>query len=363
MSRLAFITSALVVVFSGAFSGCTKKDEAPTAASSAPAVKVADAGEVNLAIWANYLSPEMQERFTKETGIKLKISNFSSNEELLAKIQAGASGYDVAVPSDYMVGVLSKLNLLQPLDASKVPNKEDLDPNFLKQSYDPENKFSFPYAWTTTGLAVNKELYKGELKGWKDLFSKKDLAGKVSLLDDVREVTGAALKANGYSVNTINPEELKKAEATLIGARKGVKMFRSDTIDALTNKEVAVAHTYSTDALQAASKSGGKIVYMIPEEGGTRAIDNLVVLKSAKNVEAAHKLINFLLSHDANVSFVTTIMGGPVLKSTKDSLPAELKSNAALFPPPAVLSKLEGIHDVGDATKLYDRLWTEVKSE
>ncbi|MES2963919.1 MAG: spermidine/putrescine ABC transporter substrate-binding protein [Bdellovibrionota bacterium] len=360
MSRYAVLFCALVVTLSG----CTKKDEAsaPTA-DPAAAAKAAGPQEVNLAIWANYLSPEMQERFTKETGIKLKISNFSSNEELLAKIQAGASGYDVAVPSDYMVGVLAKLNLLQALNTEKVPNRGDLDPAFMKQGFDPENKFSLPYAWTTAGLAVNTELYKGNVKGWKDLFAKKDLAGKVSLLDDVREVTAAALKANGYSVNTIDPKELAKAEATLKDARKKVKMYSSDTIDALVNKEVAVAHTYSSDALQAAVKSGGKIVYVIPEEGGTRAIDNLVILKSAKNVEAAHKLVNFLLSHDANLAFVTTIMGGSVLKSTKEALPANLQSNPALFPSAAVLSKLEGIQDVGDATKLYDRLWTEVKSE
>jgi len=359
MSRFA----ALLCVAFVAMTGCTKKEATPVATEST-AQKAADAGqEVNLAIWANYLSPEMQERFTKETGIKVKVSNFSSNEELLAKIQAGASGYDVAVPSDYMVGVLSKLDLLQPLDGAKIPNKSDLDPQFLKQSFDPENKYSLPYAWSTAGFAVNKELFKGDLKGWKDLFSNKALAGKISLLDDVREVTAGALKANGYSVNSTNPDELKKAEATLKDVRKRVKMFRSDTIDALVNKEIAVAHSYSSDALQAAAKSGGKIVYMIPEEGGTRAIDNLVVLKSAKNVEAAHKLINFLLSHDANVSFVTATMGGPVLKSTRESLPESIKTNSALFPPPTVMSKLEGIHDVGETTRLYDRLWTEVKSE
>ncbi|MEK7357682.1 MAG: spermidine/putrescine ABC transporter substrate-binding protein [Bdellovibrionota bacterium] len=360
MSRYAVLMCSVFV----ALTGCTKKDEAATpAADPQAAAKVAGPQEVNLAIWGNYLPEETQERFTKETGIKLKISNYASNEELLAKVQAGASGYDVAVPSDYMVGVLSKLDLLQGLDSGKIPNRGDVDPAFLKQGFDPENKFSLPYAWSTAGLAVNKDLYKGDLKTWKDLFTKKDLIGKISLLDDVREVTAAALKVNGYSVNTTNPEELKKAEATLKAARSHVKMFRSDMIDALLNKEVAVAHVYSVDALQAAAKSGGKIVYVIPEEGGTRAIDNMVILKSAKNVESAHKLINFLLSHDANLKFVSTIKGGPVLKSTKDSLSEELKSNTALFPPPTVLSKLEAIQDVGEATRLYDRLWTEVKSE
>ena len=363
MSRIGFALTAIFV----ALTGCTK-NQAPSSSpdsSVSPAVAAANsqATEVNLAIWANYLSPEMQERFTKETGIKLKISNFSSNEELLAKIQAGASGLDVAIPSDYMVGVLIKLGALQPLDAAKIPNRSGLDPAFLKQGYDPENKYSLPYSWTTAGLAINTELLKAPVVGWKDLLSRKDLNGKISLLDDVREVTAAALKVNGFSVNTVNPEELKKAQATLKELRPRVKMFRSDVIDALLNKEVAVAHAYSVDALQAAKKSGGKIVYLIPVEGGTRAIDNMVILKSAKNVEAAHALINFLLSHDANLSFVSNIMGGPVLTATKASLPKELQNNSALFPSADVISKLEPIHDVGESTRLYDRIWTEMKSE
>ncbi|MES2856428.1 MAG: spermidine/putrescine ABC transporter substrate-binding protein [Bdellovibrionota bacterium] len=355
MSRTVLV---LIAMFFG-LTACTGGDKSGSQ-SAAPEAKATK--EVNLAIWANYLSPEMQEKFTKETGIVLKVSNFSSNEELLAKIQAGASGIDVAVPSDYMVDVMAKENLLNALDPSKIPNKEGLDPAVMHQAYDPENKFSLPYSWGTAGIAVNRDLYKGEIKGWKDVLTKKDLAGKISLLDDVREVTAGALKANGYSVNTVNEAELKKAKEMLQAARPRVKMFRSDTIDALVNKEVAVAHTYSVDALQAAQKNS-KIEYIIPSEGGTRAIDNLVVLKTAKNVEAAHALINFLLSQEANTSFVKTSMGGPVVKGTRETLSAELKANKGLFPSTETMSKLESIHDVGDATRLYDRLWTEIKTE
>ncbi|HVK61168.1 MAG TPA: spermidine/putrescine ABC transporter substrate-binding protein [Bdellovibrionales bacterium] len=357
MSRTVVALTALFL----SLSACTKSaPEAGDAAAGSPEAKATK--EVNLAIWANYISPEMQEKFTKETGIVLKISNFSSNEELLAKIQAGASGIDVAVPSDYMVDVMTKEKLLNPLDDSKIPNKSGLDPSVLHQSYDPENKFSLPYSWGTAGIAVNRALYKGEIKGWKDVLTKKELAGKISLLDDVREVTAGALKANGYSVNTTNETELAKAKEMLKAARPRVKMFRSDTIDALVNKEVAIAHTYSVDALQAAQKDS-KIEYIIPEEGGTRSIDNLVVLKTAKNVEAAHALINFLLSQEASTSFVKTVMGGPVVTATKAALSKELQANNGLFPSAAVMGKLESIHDVGDATRLYDRLWTEIKTE
>ncbi|MEK6556521.1 MAG: extracellular solute-binding protein, partial [Bdellovibrionota bacterium] len=207
-----------------------------------------------------------------------------------------------------------------------------------------------------------RDLFKGTLKSWKDVFNNADLKGKVSLLDDVREVTAAALKFHGYSVNTTKPEELKKAEETLLKMKSKVKMFNSDTIEALVNKEVAVAHTYSTDALQAAAQNS-KIEYILPEEGGTRSIDNLVVFKSAENKKEAYALIDFMLSSEANVSFVKSIWGGPVLKETRAQLPDNVKNNKALFPTQSQISKFENLVDLGDNTRLYDELWTKIKTE
>ena len=341
--------------------GCTKKS--PDAEASGAKVEVKATTEVNLAIWANYLSPEMQAKFTKETGIQLHISNYSSSEELLAKAQAGASGIDVAVPSDYMVGVMAKTGLLMPLDNAKIPNKAGLDPELLKREYDPENTYSLPYSWNVTGIAINHDLFKGSIKSWKDLFANQEIAGKLSLLDDVREVTAAALRVNGFSVNTVKPEELAKAETTLKEVRGRVKMFTSDVIDPLVKKEVAIAQGYSSDVLQANRNSGGKIDFVLPEDGGTRSIDNLVILKGAKNVVAAHALINFLLSAEANAAFVTQIMGGPVVLKTKSLVSAELQKNPILFPPKNSLSKFEFLHDVGEATRAYDRVWTEVRAQ
>lgn len=319
--------------------------------------------EVNLAIWSNYLPDEVQQRFFEATGIKIRVANFASNEELLAKVQSGAAGIDVAVPSDYMVEVMVKLGLLLPIDATKIPNQSGLDPKLLKQPFDPENKFSLPYAWTTAGFAVNHDLYKGTLKSWRHLLTNKDLAGKFSLLDDVREVAAAALKMNGHSANSTIQSEIDAAKATLKDAKKRVKMYRSDTIDPLVNKEIAAAHSYSSDALKAAEKTNGKIEFILPEEGGTRAIDNVVILKTAAHLENAHQLINFLLSKESNVAFVKQTFGGPVVLATRDLLPENLRNNPALFPNSKVLSKLERIQDVGPSTRLYDRLWTEVKAE
>lgn len=347
MSRILIALALLSTLFLG----CTKKTE------TAP-----EAHEVNLSIWGNYLSPEMKEKFEKETGIKINISNYSSNEELLAKVQMGSSGIDVAVPSDYMVEIMTKMNLLEPLKAELIPNKAAISEQFLKQSFDPENKFSLPYTWTSTGIAYNKELYKGQMQSWKDLLDNKDLKGKFALLDDVRETTGAALKLNGFSVNSVKPEEVKKAKETLLTAKKNVKMFTSDTVDILKNKEVIAAQAYSSDALQAAAQSP-QIAFVLPSEGNTYAIDNMVILKGAHHPEAAHKLINFLLSKEAEIAKIKSIFGGPILKDIRKELPKEIQDNAVLFPEPATFQKMEHVRDLGADGKMYEELWTEVKTK
>ncbi len=336
-----FLAAAVIATF-----GCTKKESK----------------EVNLAIWGSYLSPELVEKFTKETGIKINVSNYTSNEELLAKVQAGSSGIDVAVPSDYMVQIMIKLDLLEPIDMAKITNKDLFAQEWMNQSFDPGNNFSLPYAWSTAGIAVNRALYKGEIKDWKDFLENPELKGKFSLLDDVREVTAMALKFNGATVNSVDPKELEKAKALLLKVKPNVKMFRSDTVEALVHKEIAVAHAYSSDALMAGSKDSN-IEYILPASGGTKAMDNLVVLKNAKNKENAFKLLDFMSSKESNLNFVVRSRGGPVLKTTRDLLPADIKNNPSLFPDSKTLSKFESLHDLGENTKLYDTIWTSVKSE
>ena len=336
--------------------GCTKKSVDSTV------VMIPSAGELNLAIWSNYLSPEMAKKFTEQTGIKLNISNYASNEDLMAKIQTGAAGIDVAVPSDYLVTILAKEGKLQELQRTLIPNFTNLSAELLGQDSDPENRFSLPYSWTTTGIAINRELYKGKIESWKDVLENDQLKGKISLLDDIREVAGLALKKQGISLNTTDEKEIKKAKDYLMKIKKNIKLFQSDSIDLLTNKEVVVAQAYSSDALNAWNKSGGKIEYVLPKEGSTRAIDNLVILKGSKNIEGAHKLINFLLSQEANVNFVSTMFGGPVLSGTRELLEPKLKNNEALFPSKESMKNLEAVHDLGDKTALYDDLWTAVKT-
>jgi spermidine/putrescine transport system substrate-binding protein len=340
---------------------CTKKSGSETGGTP-PSEKATGERVVNLAIWGNYLSPEQEKIFKEKTGIKINITNYASNEELLAKLQAGATGYDVAVPSDYMVDIMIKTGLIEKLDKSQIPNQVEVSSDFLKQSYDPNNEYSLPYAWSMTGIAINRDLFKGTIKGWKDLLENKELDGKIALLDDVREVMGAALKINGFSYNSTKPEEIAKAKKTLLAARKHIKMFRSDLVDPLVNKEVAAAQAYMVDANQAWRKTSGKVDFIIPEEGPTFAIDNVVIIKGAPHPKEAHQLINFFLQPEINALFVRDILAGPVLTKTIDLLPADLKAKN-LFPGKDVIRKSESIHDLGETTRLYDEAWTEIKSD
>jgi spermidine/putrescine transport system substrate-binding protein len=318
--------------------------------------------KVNLAIWSNYLPPELISRFEKQSGVKVQVSNYSSNEELLAKLQAGASGYDVVVPSDYMIFVMNKLGLLNELDYAQIPNSKSIDSKFLKKGYDPENKHSIPYDWGTTGIAINRTLYSGTVKGWKDLFTKEDLFGKFTLLDDAREVIGAALKLQGHSLNSKNPDELNQAKALLLKARKNVKAFTSEPLMPLVNGETAVAHIFMSDALQARRKTGGKIDYIIPEEGGTLWVDSLVIPKGAKNLKEAHQLINFLLEPSSNAATVVSVLVAPANREAFALLPKDIQNDPLLFPPASVLAPCEMIQDLGDGLVMWDRIWTEIKA-
>ena len=164
-------------------------------------------------------------------------------------------------------------------------------------------------------------------------------------------------------MNTVNPEELKKAEKTLIEFKPRVKMFTSDPVDSLLNKEVAVAQIYSSDALQAQKKSNGAVVFVLPAEGGARAVDTLVVFKAAKNKDNAMKLVKFLLDRKTNIEFVSEVMAGPVLKDTKHEFPADVQTLAPLFPDASLFAKLEDLKDVGENTKLFDQIWTRIKTD
>jgi spermidine/putrescine transport system substrate-binding protein len=317
---------------------------------------------VNLFIWPNYISTELLNKFHEKTHIKVNVSNFASNEELLAKLQAGATGYDVIVPSDYMISILIKSKLIKNIDKAQIPNWSKVDPKLLAHSFDPKNDFSLPYGWSTTGFAVNRKNFPDKISSWKELFENPKLKGKISILDDSREVFGAALKLSGESLNSTDLKKLTVAKDYLKAHKSQIKEFNSDPMEGLRSGDLWAAQMYSSDAFQLKYKNKMDVEYIIPDEGGTIAIDNLAIPESAKNVKEANELINFMLEEESNLSFVNSMYAGPVLTVTKSKLSKELQDNPSLFPPELKLSKLEALLDIGSATTEIDKLWTELKT-
>lgn len=317
---------------------------------------------VSLAIWSNYLPSELIQEFERSTGIQVKITHFSSNEELLAKLQTGSSEYDVIVPSDYTVFALIHLGLLSELDYQLIKNSKSLDPRFLRKSYDPENRYALPYDWGTTGIAINRDLYPGKIQSWRDLFENSDLNGKLSLLDDSREVIGAALKASGHRLNSVSPEELRLAKNLLLKVKSRLKALTSEPLIPLLNGEVAVAQIFMSDALQARATRGNAIEYFVPKEGGTLWLDYLAIPARAKHSVEAHRLIDFLLEPRVNAETVKRVWVGPANREAVRLLPLDLQKHPQLFPPESFWASLEMVQDLGSSTLLWDRLWTEFKA-
>jgi len=357
MKKIVLLLLATVLFFCA----CTQNATQKTVLGQANSVQPTQV--IHLAIWSNYITPEILANFEKKTGIRVEVLNYSTNDELLAKLQTGASGYDVIAPSDYMVVVMSKMGLIQKLDLNQIPNVKNLDPRYLKKAYDPSNEYSLPYNSGTTGIAINRDLYSGPIKGWNDVFSNPQLAGKFSLLDDAQEVIGVALKSMGYSINSKDPEQLKKAKELLVKVRPAVKAFNSETLNPLVSREVAVTHSFVMDALQARKMSGGKIEFILPEEGSTFYIDNFSIPSTAAHVSAAHQFINFMLEAKNEAAVASRLFLAPTNKQAVSFLPPGFQQeNAVLFPTGKAQDHLEMMEDLGEVTQTMNRIWTDVKA-
>jgi len=317
--------------------------------------------QVNVYIWSDYLPSDVIEKFERETGIKVNIDTYDSNEILLEKLLTGVSKYDVVVPSDYMVQILIKQNLLRKIEKSKITNLKNINKKFLNLEFDPGNEFSIPFFWGTTGFAYRKDKL-GELPNtWQVLFDEK-YAGKILMLDDMRECFAVALKLLGRSINETDTTILSKAKEVLIDQKKLVKQYNSSGFDqAILSGDVWIAHGWSGQLVKIA-ETDTKIVYVLPREGGTLWIDNLAIPKTAENIENAHIFINFLLKPEISAR-VSEFSGYATVNDSAKKLINPKFLSKQRYPSDEELKNFELMKDLGPVTKLLDRYWTEIKSQ
>lgn len=315
---------------------------------------------LHLFTWSDYTEEIIVRQFEERFGIKVVTDTFGSNEELLAKLQAGAGGYDVVVPSDYMVSILVKQDLLAQLDPAKIPNLAHVYKHLKGLYYDPQNKYSLPYLWGTTGIGYNADLVSPPPDSWKVLWDER-YKGKISLLNDEREVFGMALRASGESLNAVDPAKLEAAKANLMTQKALVKTYTSENYDQLlVSGEVVLAHGWSGTIMRASAERPS-IKYVVPKEGGTIWQDNLCVLKSSDHKDEAMSFINFLLEPQTAALITSKVRYASASEEARLFVPKEIAQNPAIYPPAETVSRLEWIKDVGESIKVYDRAWTELK--
>lgn len=311
--------------------------------------------------WADYIKPELVTAFEREYGCRVVIDTFDSNEAMYNKIKAGATGYDILVPSSYMVKLLHEQGLLQPIRRELVPNLRHVDPDYLAKAMDPEMHHSVPYMITNTGIAWLEGRVENPEPTWA-MFGRADLRGRMTMLNDMRETIGAALKFLGYSLNTRNPEELAQARDVVIGWKRNLAKFENEQYKTgLASGEFLVVHGYSGDILQVAEENE-QIVFAIPREGTSISCDDLVIPAAARQVELAHRFIDFLLRPEVaaeNTEFIGYLAPN---RSAYPLLSEKIRNNPAIFVPPDIAARCEVIGDVGDALPIYTRMWDEIKS-
>ena len=317
--------------------------------------------ELNVYTWADYFKPELIERFERENDCRIVIDTFDSNEAMYAKLKAGAKGYDLVTPSSYMVSLMDQQGMVRKIRPELIPNRKNIDPEFLKITIDKSMDHSVPYMITVTGIAYLKSRVADVRPTWA-LFDRQDLKGRMTMFNDMRETLGAALKSLGYSLNSHNPEELDKAKEVVLRWRKNLAKFENEQYKSgLASGEFLLVHGYSGDILQV-QKENPDIAFTIPEEGTAVSCDDLVIPLGAAQEELAHKFINFLL--DAKVAAENTEFVGYLCPNrlSYDLLPREMRENPALFMEPSVRSKSEVLDDLGRANELYIRVWDQIKA-
>lgn len=324
--------------------------------------------------WSDYIDPAILDQFEAEYGVKVIIDTYDSNEDMLAKIRAGNSGYDLVVPSDYAVQIMIAEGMALPIDKSLVPNIVHLDPNLLDQYFDKGNVYSLPYMYGLTGIAYNTKFFPNGIDSWAAILEPDQVAafaGKFSMLDDARETPGAVLRYLGQSLNSTDPAALARVKEILLAQKQYLAAYNSSDVNRkLASEEYVLAHAWSGTAIQARNGLGEEfsgnpnIAFTVPKEGGTIWMDNFVILKDSPHAYTAHVFINYLLRPEISAQN-TEYIG--YLSPNKDALELLSEDLRTLYaqgfaPNEEMYKRLEWIVR-NEGTTVFDDLWTEVKGQ
>ncbi len=325
--------------------------------------------ELNLFVWTEYIPSEMIDCFEQAYDIKVNTSEFSSNEEMYAKLAAGNTSYDLTQPTDQLVGLMVRQNVIEKLDASKLPVLANFSPAFLDQSFDPGNEYTIPYQGGMDALVVNTATVENPPVAFADLWND-EYAGRMVMVDDARTIIGATLLTLGYDINTTDPAELDEAKARLAELVPNVNIWDSDSPKtALIGGDADLGVVWTGEA-RLAKDEVESIEFIYPEEGAVRWQDNWAIPTGAPHPDAAYAWLNYINQPEL---FWMTMRDFPYINPNQASLDYAESNQPELYAkymgsditnvPADAMAAAHRIEDVGEATVLYDRIWTEVKGQ
>ena len=374
MWKVSAVAAAAVAV-----AGCTQSesiDLSPCALAAAESSGITPesvkGGELHIYTWSDYLAPELIMGFEKALGVRVVVDTFDSNEAMYAKLKAGGTGYDLMTPSAYQIPQMAREGMLDKIDHSKCPNvKKNFDPSFANQVVDPEFVYSVPYSVTYTGFMYDKsKIPEGvDVESWKILENPK-MKGRVTLLDDIREVIGGGLMSLGYSINSTNPAEIDAAVAEALKWRHNARKFDAESYKTeVAAGSIWVGHGYSTDAAQVivgdeeeGMEPRDDIGFALPKEGFTISFDEMVVAKDAKRKDLAYAFINFIYEGEASKVNMEYLCGPNPVKPGLDLLDEETRNIVLLDP--EILKRGQILKSIDDpkVMELYNKAWDRIKA-
>ncbi len=318
---------------------------------------------LNIYIWGNYLPNEVIRKFTKETGIKINITEYDNNETMYSKLKAlKKTGYDITVPSSYYVERMAKQGMLHPLDKKQLSNLYNLNPALLNKAFDPNNIYSVPYLWGSTGIIINaKYVNSKKITSWQNFWDP-EYRDQLMMLNDMRDVFSIALLTLGYSINDTNPKHIEEAYLKLKALLPNIKIFNIDTVPNIYIDEDAVIGVAWSGDYKLAHNENPSLRYIYPKEGFSTWLESLVILKDAPHIDNAHKFINFILRPEIAQKISLSLGYSTANQTAVKMMPLTLQRDSVANPNPEIMKRGEIQSDLDPETRrLYEKYWEKLK--
>ncbi|MFA7550384.1 MAG: spermidine/putrescine ABC transporter substrate-binding protein [Sedimentibacter sp.] len=341
-----FLIAAVLIMVLIAATGCSSEEKQT----------------LNVLNYDIYIDKSLLKEFEEANNITIKYDTYSTPEEMYIKVKSGASKYDLIISSEYMIERMINENLVNKLNFDNIPNYKYIGEDFKNHVYDPTNEYSVPYFWGTLGILYNKTTVDASSVSWAMLWDETH-AQRIIMMDSQRDSFAAALKLLGYSLNTVDENELDEAKALLIEQRPLVMAYLTDgSPDIMINEEADIALVWSGEAVSAMTENEN-LDFVIPKEGSNIWIDAMIIPSTTEKQELAEKLIDFLCSTDATLRNIDEVWYSTVHTEAIKQVDEELLSNPAFNIPQDDIDKMEMLRDPKEFIELYSERWTELMAE